>query len=82
MMARDQVAVMRALGFERFLVAGHDRGARVGYRMALDTPDAVLKLAVMDIIPTGEAFARAGRDFGMGYYHWFCSRNPLHCPSI
>jgi haloacetate dehalogenase len=80
MMARDQVAVMRALGFQRFLVAGHDRGARVGYRMALDAPDAVLKLAVMDIIPTGEAFARAGRDFGMGYYHWFFLAQPAPLP--
>src|SRR5918912_642565 len=53
-MARDQVAVMRQLGFERFSVAGHDRGGRVAYRLALDHPERVLKLAVLDIIPTGE----------------------------
>jgi haloacetate dehalogenase len=51
-MALDQVAVMRHLGHERFFVAGHDRGARVAYRMALDHPERVLRLAVLDIIPT------------------------------
>jgi haloacetate dehalogenase len=51
-MAQDQVAVMRGLGFERFAVAGHDRGARVALRMALDKPDAVSHLAVLDIVPT------------------------------
>ena len=70
-MARDQIAVMRKLGHERFMVAGHDRGARVGYRMALDWPEVVVKLAVLDIVPTGEAFARGGKDFALGYYHWF-----------
>jgi haloacetate dehalogenase len=79
-MARDQLAVMRRLGHERFLVAGHDRGGRVGYRMALDFPDAVAKLAVLDIIPTGEAFARGGRDFGLGYYHWFFFAQPAPLP--
>jgi haloacetate dehalogenase len=54
-MARDQVEVMRQLGFERFAVAGHDRGARCAYRLALDHPERVRKLAVLDIIPTGEA---------------------------
>ena len=63
-MARDQVAVMRALGFERFAVCGHDRGARVGYRMALDHPERVERLAVLDIVPTGEALLRADRAFG------------------
>src|SRR5688572_16788037 len=53
-MAQDQVALMRQLGFESFFVAGHDRGGRCGYRMALDHPDRVRKLAVLDIIPTGE----------------------------
>ena len=51
-MAEDQVEVMAALGHERFLVAGHDRGGRVGHRMALDHGDQVEKLAVLDIIPT------------------------------
>ena len=79
-MAHDQLAVMRKLGHERFLVAGHDRGARVAYRMALDHPHAVAKLAVLDIIPTGDAFARAGREFGLGYYHWFFLAQPAPLP--
>jgi haloacetate dehalogenase len=79
-MARDQLAVMRQLGHKRFLVAGHDRGGRVGYRMALDFPESVAKLAVLDIIPTGEAFARGGRDFGLGYYHWFFFAQPAPLP--
>jgi haloacetate dehalogenase len=79
-MARDQIAVMKQLGFARFHVAGHDRGARVGYRMALDFPDVVSKLAVLDIVPTSEAFARGGRDFGLGYYHWFFLAQPHPLP--
>lgn len=79
-MARDQLAVMRELGHEHFLVAGHDRGGRVAYRMALDHPDAVRKLAVLDIVPTGEAFARGGREFGLGYYHWFFLAQPAPLP--
>jgi len=70
-MAFDQIAVMRGLGHERFFVAGHDRGARVAYRMALDHPDRVLRLAVLDIIPTSEALRRANMDFALGYWHWF-----------
>jgi haloacetate dehalogenase len=79
-MARTQVEVMRALGHERFLVAGHDRGGRVGYRMALDFPDRVVKLAVLDIVPTLEAFARGGKDFALGYYHWFFLAQPAPLP--
>ena len=79
-MARDQVGLMRALGFDRFRVAGHDRGGRVAYRMALDHPQAVEQLAVLDIIPTYEAFARGGREFGMGYYHWFFLAQPAPLP--
>ncbi|MCL2554701.1 MAG: alpha/beta hydrolase [Actinomycetia bacterium] len=70
-MARDQWLVMRALGFERFAVAGHDRGGRVGHRMALDHPEAVSALAVLDIVPTRHALRHADKDFGLGYYHWF-----------
>jgi haloacetate dehalogenase len=79
-MACDQVAVMRLLGYEQFFVAGHDRGGRVAYRMALDHPEVVRKLAVLDIIPTGEAFARGGREFGLGYYHWFFLAQPAPLP--
>ncbi len=69
-MAADGVALMRHLGFDRFDVAGHDRGARVAYRMALDSPDAVRRLTVMDVIPTGEVWARADARFALGYWHW------------
>jgi haloacetate dehalogenase len=70
-MALDQIALMRQLGFERFHVVGHDRGGRVAYRLALDHPERVGKLAVLDIIPTGEAFRRTDMEFAMGYWHWF-----------
>ena len=70
-MAADMVALMRALGHERFQVVAHDRGARVAHRMALDHPDAVERLCTMDIIPTLEHFERADMAFGMGYWHWF-----------
>ena len=79
-MARDQVEVMRLLGFERFFVAGHDRGARCAYRMALDYPEHVLKLAVLDIIPTGEAFRRTTMEFGLGFWHWFFLAQPYPLP--
>jgi haloacetate dehalogenase len=68
--ARDQVEVMRALGHERFAVAGHDRGARCAYRMALDHPAVVTRLAVLDIVPTGDAFRRADMDFSLGFWVW------------
>jgi haloacetate dehalogenase len=79
-MARDQVEVMRRLGHERFFVAGHDRGGRVAYRLALDHPKHVAKLAVLDIIPTLEAFRRADREFGLGYWHWFFLAQPYDLP--
>ncbi|TDD31101.1 alpha/beta hydrolase [Actinomadura sp. KC06] len=68
--AADQVQVMTRLGFDRFAVAGHDRGARCAYRMALDHPAAVSHLAVMDVVPTGEAYARADADFSLGFWVW------------
>ena len=70
-MARDCVFIMRALGFERFAVVGHDRGGRCAYRMALDHPERVAALSVLDILPTYEHFARTDMDFAMGYWHWF-----------
>ena|SRR5215216_3012467 len=79
-MAKDQVEVMRKLGFERFSVCGHDRGGRVAYRMALDYPERVAKLAVLDIIPTGEAFRRTDMAFGLGYWHWFFLAQPFDLP--
>jgi haloacetate dehalogenase len=70
-MAQDQVEVMAALGFERFAIAGHDRGARVAHRMALDHPDRVERLAVLDIVPTRAMYARTTHEFAKAYYHWF-----------
>ncbi|MFN8593140.1 MAG: alpha/beta hydrolase [Thermomicrobiales bacterium] len=79
-MGRDQIAVMRHLGFDRFFVAGHDRGGRVGYRLALDHPDLVTRLAVLDIVPTGEVYRRADMSFGLGYWHWFFLPQPAPFP--
>lgn len=70
-MARDQVALMARLGFERFAVAGHDRGARVAHRLALDHPEHVTRLAVLDIVPTRDVFRLAGQVTATAYYHWF-----------
>jgi haloacetate dehalogenase len=79
-MARDQVAVMRALGFERFLLAGHDRGGRVAYRLALDHPERVEKLAVLDIIPTGEMFRRMDYKLALQVWHWLFLAQPQPIP--
>jgi haloacetate dehalogenase len=68
--ARDQIEVMRALGYQQFDVVGHDRGARCAYRMALDQPHIVTRLVVLDIVPTGEAFRRANMDFSLGFWLW------------
>jgi len=79
-MARDMIEVMASFAFDRFPVVGHDRGGRVGYRMALDHPDRVQALAVLDIIPTGEHFRRADMSFGLGYWHWFFLAQPEPFP--
>jgi haloacetate dehalogenase len=75
-MARDQVGLMRRLGFERFSVCGHDRGARCAYRLALDEPASVDRLAVLDIVPTGDVFRLADMKFGLAYWHWFFLAQP------
>jgi len=79
-MARDMVALMHHLGFDRFAVAGHDRGGRCAYRLALDHPERITRLAVLDIIPTGEAFRRADMQFGLVNYHWFFMAQPFDFP--
>lgn len=79
-MANDLVAVMSALGFDRFGVAGHDRGGRVAHRMALDHPDVVERLAVLDIVPTRTLFATTDRAFATAYYHWFFLIQPDGLP--
>ena len=79
-MAQDQVEVMATLGHERFAVAGHDRGARVAYRMALDHPDRVKKLAVLDIIPTYNVYRDVNRLVATAYFHWFFLIQPYDFP--
>jgi haloacetate dehalogenase len=69
-MAAEMAGVMERLGFQRFAVAGHDRGGRVAYRLALDHPERVSKLAVLDIVPTGMAWAHAHADFALGFWPW------------
>ena len=70
-MAADQLAVMQSLGFDRFAVVAHDRGARVAHRLTLDHPEAVDRLAVLDIVPTRHVFAHADQAMATAYFHWF-----------
>ena len=70
-MARDCVKVMRALGHERFAVAGHDRGCYVAFRLAMDHPERVTHLAVLDGVPIGDALARCDARFASRWWHWF-----------
>jgi haloacetate dehalogenase len=79
-MARDMVELMEKLGFPKFAIVAHDRGARVSHRLCLDHPDRVERLAVLDIIPTIEHFERADMAFGLGYYHWFWFAQPYPFP--
>ena len=79
-MAADQVAVMAALGHDRFHLAGHDRGGRVSYRLALDYPERVIRLAVLDIIPTLEQFERMGTSGSHGSFHWYFLSQPAPFP--
>ena len=79
-MARDLVAAMASLGFERFAVAGHDRGGRAAYRLALDHPERVTRLAVLDIVPTYEMWRRVDKEFGMVDWHWFFLAQPAPFP--
>src|SRR5207244_6686060 len=67
-MARDMVSVMERLGFPRFSVAGHDRGGRVAYRLALDYPERVERLAVLDVLPVDIVWQRADSNFALGYW--------------
>jgi haloacetate dehalogenase len=70
-MALDGVEVMKHLGYNQFRMVGHDRGGRVGRRMALDHPDKVTKLAVMDIVPAHYLYSHVTLDFVRAYFHWF-----------
>ena len=79
-MAADQVEVMERLGFPTFFVAGHDRGGRVSYRMALDHPARVTRLAVLDIEPTYEQFSRVDRHSAKAGFHWYFLAQPRGFP--
>jgi haloacetate dehalogenase len=79
-MALDQVEVMHHFGFDQFPVIGHDRGGRVGHRMALDRPDQVTKLAVLDIIPTSYIYSHVTIEFVQAYFHWFNYLRPAPGP--
>ena len=79
-MALDMVRLMDALGFGQFSVAGHDRGGRVAYRMALDHPDRVQRVAVLDVVPTIEAFQRADARFVLAFWPWSLLAQPAPLP--
>jgi haloacetate dehalogenase len=77
-MALDQVEVMKALGFDRFAVVGHDRGARVTWRLAIEHPERVTRAAVLDIVP--EPYSMVTREFAEQYFHWFFLIQPAPFP--
>jgi haloacetate dehalogenase len=79
-MANDQVAVMKHLGFERFFVAGHDRGGRAAHRMAIDHPDKVLKVTFLDIVPTLHMLSNIPLKWAVDSYHWFFMAQPYDYP--
>src|SRR5688572_15633428 len=79
-MAKDAVTVMETLGFRSFSVAGHDRGARVAYRLAMDSPDRVRRVAVLDIVPTAEVWARADWRLALSFWPWSMLAQPEPLP--
>lgn len=79
-LALDQAQAMASLGHERFFVAGHDRGGRVAYRMALDHPERVRAAALLDIVPTAEVWARADDRMALAYWHWGFLAQPAPLP--
>jgi haloacetate dehalogenase len=79
-MASDQIALMKALGFERFHLIGHDRGARTSHRLALDHPQAVKSLTMMDIVPTTVLFNETTRHVAGAYWHWYFLSQPAPFP--
>ena len=78
--ANDQVSVMKALGFDTFHIVGHDRGVRVGLRLALDHPDSVLSLTNLDVVPSLEAFENMDASLAFSWFHWHLMRQPYPLP--
>ena len=78
--AQDQVEVMSKLGFESFHLVGHDRGARVGHRLALDHPDRVLTFTSLDVVASQAAFDAMDRDLAYSWFHWHLMRQPAPLP--
>jgi haloacetate dehalogenase len=79
-MAQDKIEVMRHFGFDRFAVVGHDRGGRVAHRLALDHPDAVTRMSVLDIVPTYYLYTNVTKAFVDTYFHWFLFTRPAPFP--
>jgi len=79
-MAQDQVEVMQALGFDHYDVCGHDRGARVAHRMALDHPERVRRVAMLDIVPTHHVLHHITAGWAVDSYHWFFMAQPYDYP--
>ncbi|MGM0784139.1 MAG: alpha/beta fold hydrolase [Pseudomonadota bacterium] len=79
-MAADQVAVMHELGFSRFSLCGHDRGGRVGHRLAMDHPETLERLTLLDIAPTLAMYEQTDRTFATAYFHWFFLIQPAPLP--
>jgi haloacetate dehalogenase len=79
-MAQDQVDVMKHLGFEKFAMVGHDRGGRAAHRLALDHPDVLTKLVILDIVPTYTLYQHITQEFATVFYHWFLLVQPPPFP--
>ncbi len=79
-MAKDMIEVMAALGHRQFVIAGHDRGARVAYRLALDNPGAVKRLALLDIVSTKAVYEQATMSLASAYFHWYFLIQPRPIP--
>ena len=79
-LARDMLELMAALGHERFLLAGHDRGGRVAYRLALDHPQAVKRISLLDIVSTKAVYEHGGMALASAYFHWYFLVQPRPLP--
>ena len=79
-MAKDQLALMKQLGFDKFHIVGHDRGGRTAHRMSLDHPEALASISILDIVPTYDMFAKVDRHVAKAYWHWYFLQQPAPYP--